>query len=92
MPLHQGLRNHAVARLPRFATSDCTADKAFALFTQRLGDFNPPEHNLLAAPIAETVFDALTSGYARAPLASSIALAATALIALRTTNSRREAE
>ena len=36
--------------------------------------------------------DALTSGYARALLASSIVLAATALIGLRTTNSRGEAE
>lgn len=26
---------------------------AFAAFTERFGDFKPPEHNLLGAPIAE---------------------------------------
>ena len=30
---------------------------AFAAFTDRFGDFKPPEHNLLSAPIAETVFE-----------------------------------
>ena len=31
--------------------------KAFTVFTERFGDFKPPEHNLLSAPIAETVFE-----------------------------------
>ena len=40
-----------------------SADKAFAVFTERLGDFKPPEHNLLAAPITETVFEARVGGH-----------------------------
>jgi uncharacterized protein YndB with AHSA1/START domain len=38
-------------------------DQAFAVFTGRFGDFKPPEHNLLAAPIAETVFEPRVGGY-----------------------------
>jgi uncharacterized protein YndB with AHSA1/START domain len=38
-------------------------DKAFAVFTERFGDFKPPEHNLLAAPIAETVFEPRVGGH-----------------------------
>ena len=37
--------------------------RAFAAFTERLGDFKPPEHNLLAAPIAETVFEPRAGGH-----------------------------
>ena len=32
-------------------------EQAFTAFTERFGDFKPPEHNLLAAAIAETVFE-----------------------------------
>ncbi len=35
---------------------------AFAAFVERFGDFKPPEHNLLAAPIAETVFEPRAGG------------------------------
>lgn len=38
-------------------------DQAFAAFTERFGDFKPPEHNLLAAPIAETVFETRVGGH-----------------------------
>ena len=38
-------------------------DKAFLVFTERLGDFKPPEHNLLGAPIAETVFEPRVGGH-----------------------------
>jgi uncharacterized protein YndB with AHSA1/START domain len=38
-------------------------DKAFAVFTERFGDFKPPEHNLLASPIAETVFEPRVGGH-----------------------------
>jgi uncharacterized protein YndB with AHSA1/START domain len=38
-------------------------DKAFAVFTTGFGDFKPPEHNLLAAPIAETVFEPRVGGH-----------------------------
>jgi len=37
-------------------------EKAFEVFTSRFGDFKPPEHNLLAAPIAETVFEPRVGG------------------------------
>ena len=40
-----------------------TAEAAFAAFTQRFGDFKPPEHNLLEAPIAETVFEPRVGGH-----------------------------
>ena len=36
--------------------------RAFTVFTERFGDFKPPEHNLLASPIAETVFEPRVGG------------------------------
>jgi uncharacterized protein YndB with AHSA1/START domain len=36
--------------------------RAFAVFTERFGDFKPPEHTLLAAPTAETVFEPRVGG------------------------------
>jgi uncharacterized protein YndB with AHSA1/START domain len=41
---------------------DAPIERAFAVFTCRFGDFKPPEHNLLGAPIAETVFEARVGG------------------------------
>lgn len=41
---------------------EAPVDRAFAVFTGRFGDFKPPEHNLLGAPIAETVFEARIGG------------------------------
>lgn len=38
-------------------------ETAFDVFTRRFGDFKPPEHNLLAAPIAETVFEPRAGGH-----------------------------
>jgi uncharacterized protein YndB with AHSA1/START domain len=38
-------------------------EKAFAVFTERFGDFKPPEHNLLGAPIEETVFEPRVGGH-----------------------------
>jgi uncharacterized protein YndB with AHSA1/START domain len=37
-------------------------EKAFEVFTARFGDFKPREHNLLRAPIAETVFEPRVGG------------------------------
>lgn len=42
---------------------DAPLDRAFAAFTERFGDFKPAEHNLLAAPIAETVFEPRVGGH-----------------------------
>jgi uncharacterized protein YndB with AHSA1/START domain len=36
---------------------------AFKVFTERFGDFKPREHNLLEAPIAETVFEPRVGGH-----------------------------
>lgn len=37
--------------------------EAFAVFTERFGDFKPLEHNLLAVPIAQTVFEPRVGGH-----------------------------
>src|SRR5215210_3233746 len=38
-------------------------EQAFSQFTERFGDFKPPEHNLLPVPIAETVFEPHVGGH-----------------------------
>ena len=38
-------------------------DHAFKVFTERFGDFKPPEHNLLPVAIAETVFEPHVGGH-----------------------------
>jgi uncharacterized protein YndB with AHSA1/START domain len=47
----------------REITVEAPIEKAFAVFTQRFGDFKPPEHNLLSVPIAETVFEPHVGGH-----------------------------
>lgn len=42
---------------------DAPIERAFSVFTERFGDFKPPEHNLLGAPIAETVFEPRVGGH-----------------------------
>ena len=41
---------------------DAPIERAFTVFTDRFGDFKPPEHNLLGAPIAATVFEPRVGG------------------------------
>ncbi|HXL90116.1 MAG TPA: SRPBCC family protein [Streptosporangiaceae bacterium] len=38
-------------------------ERAFAVFTERFGEFKPPEHNMLKVPIAETVFEPRVGGH-----------------------------
>jgi uncharacterized protein YndB with AHSA1/START domain len=38
-------------------------ERAFSVFTEDFGSFKPPEHNLLAVEIAETVFEPRKGGY-----------------------------
>ena len=38
-------------------------ERAFAVFTERFGDFKPPEHNLLRVPIKQTVFEPRVGGH-----------------------------
>ena len=42
---------------------DAPIAKAFTVFTDRFGDFKPPEHNLMASPITETVFEPRVGGH-----------------------------
>ena len=51
------------AALRRTVVVDAPIDKAFTVFTERFGDFKPPEHNLLQIPIAETVFEPKVGGH-----------------------------
>ncbi len=46
----------------RQVTVPASIERAFAVFTERFGDFKPPEHNLMDAPIAETVFEPRVGG------------------------------
>ncbi len=48
------VRNHVVV--------DAPIERAFAVFTERFGDFKPPEHNLLGVDIAATVFEPRVGG------------------------------
>ncbi|MEU8072547.1 SRPBCC family protein [Micromonospora sp. NPDC049151] len=42
---------------------DAPVERAFAVFTERFGDFKPKEHNLLPSPITETVFEPKIGGH-----------------------------
>ena len=42
---------------------DAPIERAFAVFTERFGDFKPREHNLLRSPIVETVFEPKVGGH-----------------------------
>jgi uncharacterized protein YndB with AHSA1/START domain len=53
----------AAAVVRRQIVVDAPIEHAFTVFTERFGDFKPPEHNLLGAPIAETVFEARVGGH-----------------------------
>lgn len=47
----------------RSVTVHVPQQEAFATFTERFGDFKPPEHNLLPVPLAETVFEPRVGGH-----------------------------
>jgi hypothetical protein len=47
----------------RQITVQAPTEHAFSVFTERFGDFKPAEHNLLATPIAETVFEPREGGH-----------------------------
>ena len=42
---------------------DVPPEQAFDVFTTRFGDFKPREHNMLAVPITETVFEPRVGGH-----------------------------
>jgi len=51
------------ATVHRHVVVDGPVARAFEVFTQRLGDFKPKEHNLLNSPIAERVFEPHVGGH-----------------------------
>jgi uncharacterized protein YndB with AHSA1/START domain len=53
----------ATAVVRRQIVVQAPIEQAFAVFTERFGDFKPPEHNLLQVPIAETVFEPKVGGH-----------------------------
>jgi len=53
----------AEAVVRRQVTVDAPLEQAFTVFTARFGDFKPPEHNLLSAPIAKTIFEPRVGGH-----------------------------
>ena len=53
----------AAAVVRRQIVVNVPIERAFAVFTERFGDFKPPEHNLLLVPIAETVFEPKVGGH-----------------------------
>jgi uncharacterized protein YndB with AHSA1/START domain len=53
----------AAAVVRRQIVVNAPIERAFAVFTERFGDFKPPEHNLLQVPIAETVFEPKVGGH-----------------------------
>lgn len=38
-------------------------ERAFTTFTERFGDFKPPEHNILGGPLAGTTFEPFVGGH-----------------------------
>ena len=52
----------AAAVVRREIVVNAPVERAFAVFTERFGEVKPPEHNLLRAPIARTVFEPRAGG------------------------------
>jgi uncharacterized protein YndB with AHSA1/START domain len=53
----------AAATVNKALVVNVPIDEAFRVFTSQFGDFKPREHNLLASPIAETVFEPRVGGH-----------------------------
>jgi uncharacterized protein YndB with AHSA1/START domain len=53
----------AAAVVRRQIIVEAPIERAFAVFTERFGDFKPKEHNLLGAAITETVFEPKVGGH-----------------------------
>lgn len=56
------IQSEATTTVRRHIVVNAPIDQAFRVFTERFGDFKPREHNLLQAPIAETVFEPRVGG------------------------------
>ena len=53
----------SVASVKKSIVVDAPISRAFEVFTEEFGSFKPREHNLLAVPIAETMFEARVGGH-----------------------------
>ncbi|WP_426242516.1 SRPBCC family protein [Nocardioides sp. LHG3406-4] len=53
----------ADASVRKHVVVDVPLEQAFAVFTERFGDFKPREHNLLGVPIARTMFEPRVDGH-----------------------------
>jgi uncharacterized protein YndB with AHSA1/START domain len=54
-PRTPNVQHHVVVNAP--------IERAFAVFTKQFGHFKPGEYNLLAVPIAETIFEPQVGGH-----------------------------
>lgn len=52
-----------VAPVKQSVVVEAPIECAFKVFTEQFGSFKPPEHNLLAVPIAKTVFEPRVGGH-----------------------------
>ncbi|QDC01565.1 SRPBCC family protein [Mesorhizobium sp. 8] len=52
-----------IATVRQSVVVEAPIERAFKVFTEDFGSFKPPEHNLLAVPIAETVFERHVGGH-----------------------------
>jgi uncharacterized protein YndB with AHSA1/START domain len=50
------------ATIRKSVVVEASIERAFEVFTLEFGSFKPPDHNLLAVPIAETVFEPRVGG------------------------------
>jgi uncharacterized protein YndB with AHSA1/START domain len=57
------MTDQAATEVHRQIVVPASVERAFATFTERFGDFKPPEHNLLAVPIVETRFEPQVGGH-----------------------------
>ena len=53
----------AATRIRKQVVVEAPIARAFAVVTERLGDYKPAEHNLLQVPIAQTVFEPRVGGH-----------------------------
>ncbi|MCK1655578.1 SRPBCC family protein [Bradyrhizobium sp. 149] len=52
-----------IAPVKQSVVVEASIEHAFRVFTEQFGNFKPREHNLLAVPIAETVFEPRVGGH-----------------------------
>jgi uncharacterized protein YndB with AHSA1/START domain len=53
----------ATAAVRKQIVVEAPQERAFIVFTENFGDFKPREHNLMASPIARTVFEPTAGGH-----------------------------